>query len=83
MKRIANMTEFLEREGLAGKVSVRKGTLTAGMEFADRKICYIWEGDIFGGSRKGRKKEKEGFRTAIRNFADVQTETTWCMRATA
>ena len=72
-ERIANMTEFLEREGLAGKVSVRKGTLTAGMEFADRKICYIWEGDIFGGSRKGRKKKKKASGTAIRNFADVQT----------
>ncbi len=71
-ERMKNMEDFLEREGLMGKVAVKKGTLTAGMEFSDRKVCYIWEGDIFGGSRKSRKRKKRSSGAAIKNFADVQ-----------
>ena len=57
---------------MLGKVDIRQGTLTAGMEFTDRKICYIWEGDIFGGSRKSRRKKKKSPGTQIKSFADVQ-----------
>ncbi len=71
-ERLGNLKEFLQREGLDGKVAVRKGTLTAGMEFMDRKLCWIWEGDIFGGSRRSRRKKKKGAGAAIKNFADVQ-----------
>ena len=71
-ERMRNMEDFLEREELAGKVTVKRGTLTAGMEFSDRKVCYIWEGDIFGGSRKSRKRKKRSSGAAIKNFADVQ-----------
>lgn len=72
-ERLKNMNEFLTRENLLGKVSVTKGTLTAGMEFGEKKLCYIWEGDIFGGSRRTRKKKKKNAGTQIKNFADVQT----------
>lgn len=58
-ERLKNMNEFLARENLIGKVSLKKGTLTAGMEFGEKKLCYIWEGDIFGGSRKARKRKRK------------------------
>ena len=72
-ERVSSMSEFLQREGLDGKVKVCRGVLTAGMEFADRKKCWIWEGDIFGGSRRSRRKKKKSSGTVIKNFADVQT----------
>ena len=67
-ERRKNMLEFIQHEDFnervlpgryeAGHVSVMSGSLSAGMELTDRKICYIWEGDIFGGSRKTRKRSK-------------------------
>ena len=50
-ERMSSIREFLAHEEMLGKVDIRQGTLTAGMEFTDRKICYIWEGDIFGNRR--------------------------------
>ena len=71
-ERMKNMDEFLMREGFLGKVALKQGTLTAGMEFSDDQLCYIWEGDIFGGSRKTRRKKKKARGEQIRSFADVQ-----------
>ena len=72
-ERMKNMEEFLMREGFIGKVRLKEGTLTAGMEFTDKKVCYIWEGDVFGGSRKSRRKRKKTRGEQIKSFADVQT----------
>ena len=66
------MQEFLTHENLTGKASVRKGVLTAGMELCDRKECYIWEGDIFGGSRRKKKRSKRSAGSQIKSFSDVQ-----------
>ena len=71
-ERMSSIREFLAHEEMLGKVDIRQGTLTAGMEFTDRKICYIWEGDIFGGSRRSRRKKKKSPGTQIKSFADVQ-----------
>ena len=49
-ERVANMKEFLEIEKLSGNIHVVLGTRTAGMEFTDDKECFLWDGDIFGGS---------------------------------
>lgn len=72
-ERMKNMEEFLIREELIGKVKLKEGVITAGMEFTDKKICYIWEGDIFGGSRKSRRKKKKSRGEQIKSFTDVQT----------
>ena len=73
-EREANIKEFLKIEGLGGKVNTVQGTLTAGMEFADEKVCYIWDGDIFGGSRRTRRprKEKDSRHAQIKSFADIR-----------
>ncbi len=73
-ERVANMKEFIEIEGLDKNVSIVLGTLTAGMEFTDEKECFIWEGDIFGGSRRTRKpRRKDNSHTAqIQSFADIK-----------
>ncbi len=72
-ERRKNLEEFLVHENLAGKVKLIQGTLTSGMEFTDKKLCYIWEGDIFGGNRKSRKGKKKSRGEQIKSFADVQT----------
>ncbi|MCR5033958.1 MAG: transcription-repair coupling factor [Clostridia bacterium] len=82
-ERKQNMLEFIQHENYnerklpgrfeAGHVSVVSGSLSAGMELTDSKLCYIWEGDIFGGSRKTRKRSKSARSgSPIKSFADVQ-----------
>lgn len=71
-ERMNNMREFLQREDLDSKVKLQQGVLTAGMEFVDEKKCWIWEGDIFGGSRKSRRKKSKSRGEQIKSFADVQ-----------
>ena len=51
---------------------MKQGTLTAGMEFTDEKKVWIWEGDIFGGNRKSRRKRRKTRGEQIKSFADVQ-----------
>ncbi|MDO4545616.1 MAG: transcription-repair coupling factor [Bacillota bacterium] len=72
-ERLESMKEFLLRERLEGQVKLKQGMLTAGMEFTDHKVCYIWEGDIFGGHRTTRRKKKKTRGQQIKSFADVQT----------
>ena len=67
-----NINEFLDMEGFLGKIQVKEGTLTAGMDFPDQKICYIWEGDIFGQSYKRKRRKKKTRGQQIKSFADVQ-----------
>lgn len=71
-EREENIKEFLTREELLGKVRLKEGAITAGMEFPDKKICYIWEGDIFGSRRKTRRRRKKAKGQQIKSFADVQ-----------
>ena len=71
-EKLKNISEFLMMEKLDGSVSVKQGTLTGGMEFPDYKICYIWEGDIFGQSFRRRRRKKKSRGQQIKSFADVQ-----------
>ena len=61
-------------EHAPGSILVTEGKLTAGMEFADEKKCWLWEGDIFGSSRRTRRSRRsKGRGEQIKSFADVQT----------
>lgn len=82
-ERKKNMLEFVQHGNFnqrllpgraeAGHVSVTEGVITAGLELTDRKLCYIWEGDIFGGSRRSRKRSRPARGgNPIKSFADVQ-----------
>lgn len=82
-ERKKNMLEFVQHETFnervlpgryeAGHVQVIEGVITAGMELTDRKRCYIWEGDIFGGSKRRRKRSRSARGgNPIKSFADVQ-----------
>lgn len=83
--RLQNMQQFIQHENFngrvlpgrykAGYVRAVQGIITAGMEFTDRKVCYIWEGDVFSGSRRAKKRSTGGTGRGgarIKSFADVQ-----------
>ena len=60
-ERVNNMREFLSREGLERKVSVKPGELTSGIDFPESRKVWISDADIFTGSRhKKRKKRIKG-----------------------
>lgn len=89
-EKLNNMLEFVQHENFnerilpgrakAGSVRVVQGVLNAGMELTYRQECFIWEGDVFGGSRtlrrrKGKASSGKGSSSAarqIRSFADVE-----------
>ncbi len=61
-------------ERAPGSITITEGRLTSGMEFADEKTCWIWEGEIFGGSRRSRRPRRSKTKgEQIKSFADVQT----------
>ena len=61
-------------EHAPGSIAVTEGKLTSGMEFPDEKKCWLWEGDIFGGSRRSRSPRRPKAKgETIKSFADVQT----------
>lgn len=68
----AGVTQKAERA--PGSITVTEGRITAGMEFTDEKTCWLWEGDIFGTSRRRRRPQRERAKgEVIKSFADVQT----------
>lgn len=73
-ERVNNMREFLSREGLERKVSVKPGELTSGIDFPESRKVWISDADIFTGSRhKKRKKRIKSENTQqIKSFADIK-----------
>ena len=64
----------MEAEDAPGSILVTEGRITAGMEFTDEKTCWLWEGDIFSVSRRGRRARRTKAKgEQIRSFADVET----------
>ncbi len=72
-ERVENLKEFIDRNQLIGKITIKKGSITGGMEFPEEKLCYIWDGDIFTnykqGKRKKRNKKTQG--KPINSFSDM------------
>lgn len=73
-ERVNNMREFLSREGLERKVSVKPGELTSGIDFPEGRKVWISDADIFTGIRhKKRKKRIKSENTQqIKSFADIK-----------
>ncbi len=70
-ERIRNIREFLTMEDLKG-IKILKGTITGGFDFPDKKVAYIWEGDIFGQSYRKSRRRKKSRGQQIKSFSDVQ-----------
>ncbi len=57
-----------------GSIRLQEGMLTGGMEFTDEKRCWLWEGDIFGSTKRTRRRRSSRTKgEQIKSFADVQT----------
>ncbi len=60
-------------EHAPGSIALVLGRITSGMEFTDEKTCWLWEGDIFGASRRSRRSRRTKAKgETIKSFADVQ-----------
>ncbi len=74
-ERFDNLQDFLSRCGLEGRIHIKQGALTAGMEFPEKRVVYITDGDIFGVVRKNqrRRRTKDKNRRPIASFSDIAT----------
>jgi len=71
-ERCSNMEEFLDRAGLAGKVEIRMGTVSAGMDYPEAKRMILSDGDIFLHTKKKRKKPRSKNARPIKAFTDIR-----------
>jgi len=71
-ERLENLSEFISRIGLEGKIWMKEGSLTAGIEFPTEKRCWIWEGDIFSEKKKSSKRKKAKNGSPITSFSDLK-----------
>ncbi|MBQ9180456.1 MAG: transcription-repair coupling factor, partial [Firmicutes bacterium] len=77
-ERVDNLKEFINRELLAGKVTVSYGEMTQGLDFPEDKVCFISDTDIFGQYKLRKKKAAKSKAPAkqkgqpIKSFADIQ-----------
>ncbi|MGI6178125.1 MAG: transcription-repair coupling factor [Eubacterium sp.] len=55
----------------SGKISVREGYLSHGMDFPDEKLCYISDNDIFDSSKFVRRRKKHRSGKPLDSFADL------------
>lgn len=69
--RLVNMREYLDRSGLADRLTLLEGSLSRGFEDADEKILYISEADIFPHTKQRRRAHREKGQE-IRTFSDIQ-----------
>ncbi len=73
-ERLENLGEFVKRAGLDGSVTLLQGSLTAGMEFPEEKICYLRDEDIFGEKKRriGRRKTDKSIGQKLAHFSDLK-----------
>ncbi len=71
-ERLDNMREFIARIGMEGRISLEEGSLSSGMDFPDKKICFISENDIFTGQKSARRRKKSKTKAQqIQSFSDM------------
>ena len=70
-ERLEKLREFLEQEGLEGKVELKEGELAAGIELTSEKAVWLSDGDIFKSGKKGRRQKLKGHEK-ISAFTDIE-----------
>lgn len=72
-ERIENLTEFVDRIGLSGKICFRQGQLSSGIDLPTEKVCYISDRDIFATGKTSRKRSRYKDKgQKIQSFADMR-----------
>lgn len=73
-ERLENLQEFAHAEGFFEKIIFKEGNLTNGMDFPEKKICYISDNDIFTAQKKSKvRKNKHKHKSQnIDSFADLK-----------
>ena len=71
-ERCTNMEEFLDRAGLSGKVEIRLGVISSGMDYPDVKRMILSDSDIFTHTKQKRKRPKHKNAKPIKAFTDIR-----------
>lgn len=69
-ERLANLREFAEREDLKG-INFINGSLTRGIELSSDKKVWLTDTDIFGRSRKGKKRKSRSRTQMLNSFSGL------------
>ena len=72
LERCTHMEEFLDRAGLSGKVEIRLGVISGGMDYPDAKRLILSDGDIFTHTKQKRKRPKHKNAKPIKAFTDIR-----------
>lgn len=70
--RVENMKSFVDHCGLTGKISLRQGSLSSGMEFPEEKLLYLWDGEIFTFQKQRKAKKESKNAKPIKTFTDIK-----------
>ncbi len=70
-ERSKRLREYLDDDGLIGKIQYRVGNLTAGLILEESKECFITESDIFPGQKKKALRRRKKNAASI-DFSDLQ-----------
>lgn len=68
-ERYENLKDFLDRAGLHNNITLSEKSLSSGYDFADDKILYLSEAEIFKTVKKNKKRKSKAQR--IKAFTDI------------
>jgi len=70
--RVKNLAEFIDRCDLTGKVAVKRGNLTAGIDYPQTKEVWISDNDIFTSHKSVKRKKYKDKGKAIQSFSELR-----------
>jgi transcription-repair coupling factor (superfamily II helicase) len=71
-ERVENLKSFLMGSGIEEKVKLARGSISAGMEFPEEKLIYLWDGDIFVTRKQRKSKKQRKNAKPIKAFTDIK-----------
>ena len=71
-ERVENISGFIHKCDLEGKVKLVKGSITSGLEFPEEKLVYLWDGDIFTTQKHSKPKTDHKKGKPIKVFTDIR-----------
>ncbi|MEI8217019.1 MAG: transcription-repair coupling factor [Eubacteriales bacterium] len=71
-ERVANLKDYLKRNEMESKVKLKKGLLSAGMEFPLDKLVIFSDNDIFQSTKQRRSRSEKSEGTPIKTFSEIK-----------
>lgn len=71
-ERVENLSNFIQRLDLTGRIKLAKGSLTGGLEYPEEKLIYLSDGDIFTIQKHKKSKTTDKKAKPIKTFSDIR-----------